>query len=668
MAVKGFIDGLDEMSTGRLCFEILDPIELSRYLRTIDKGIRSSDYELAFPHTYQYYAEPMVSFANSPDYLIIQIPIFLKYKFQPVMSLFSTDVVPVPYDAQTYVGQQNQFTEVQLKKGYFAVSSVQYVELSKEQLELCWKMRSTYYCEQAYLLISTEIKSCEAAIYFEMEAQVKIALCDFRYTKNKEYKPKILDTGDQFVLSNLPQPWILLCDKSQKPFVIPYSTYRIINHTELCECSLTAAYDYQINKAQVECEEDGHQDTEFVTYFAHNQAIVDVLNYTFQVQIISQITEGTSTLTEDIPSLNLPELQWYTPSEEELQRVYDNTASVVDVELSRFLGDIKDNIEEWRYTDIEEWVIAQKQFATFMKEGEWWQRMQFVTAILGALCWIVAILICICYKKMIIATILSSQKLEEFDLVKTIPTRAEAAPTLPPHVKPVLTLFPPESTKDEIPMTPQQIMSTITILIVLVVSILACALCMWKRFRFASNVLRSCFPWFPVSTYHRGIAKADLFVEITRISGAKSTWAHFTQIKCHPTLLKRAGYLNSRDINIFKHCCTTVMQVNWDNILIQDHMGKPITLPNLGRVSLWSSSDLFDINTTEQYHIRILGRVLDQIYDIPIDPALQQQQLAAIQAADYANAPHINPDPGLNKRPLNKCKLHRTMEPRPNNF
>ena len=29
MAVKGFIDGLDEMSTGRLCFEILDPIALS---------------------------------------------------------------------------------------------------------------------------------------------------------------------------------------------------------------------------------------------------------------------------------------------------------------------------------------------------------------------------------------------------------------------------------------------------------------------------------------------------------------------------------------------------------------------------------------------------------------------------------------------------------------
>ena len=476
-----------------------------------------------------------------------------------------------------------------------------------------------------------------------MEAQVKIASCDLRYTKNKEYKPKILGTGSQFVLSNLPQPWILLCEKSQKPFVIPYSTYRIINHTELCECSLTAAYDYQINKAQLRCEQGDQQDSDFITYFAHNQAIVDVLNDSFQVTINDQLKEGMSALTQDIPKLNLPKLKWYIPTEEELQRVYDNTAPVIDMELSRFLEDIRDNIEDRRYTDIEEWVIAQQQFFTYMKEGEWWQRMQFVLAILGALCWIVAILLCVCYKKMIIATILSSQKLEEFDLVKTVPTKADAAPTLPPHVQPVLTLFPPESDQDDIPMTPQQIMSTITVLIVVVACILAFALCIWKCFRLASNVLRSCFPWFLVSTYHRGIAKADIFVEITRVSGAKSTWAHFTQIKCHPTLLKRAGHLNSRDITIFKHCCTTVMQINWDQVWIQDHMGKAIVLPSLGRVSLWSSSDLFEINTNEQYHIRILGRVLDQIYDIPIDPALQQQHIAAIEAAEYVSAPPYQP-------------------------
>ena len=85
------------------------------------------------------------------------------------------------------------------------------------------------------------------------------------------------------------------------------------------------------------------------------------------------------------------------------------------------------------------------------------------------------------------------------------------------------------------------------------------------------------------------------------------------------------------------------MQVNWDQVLIQDHMGKAINLPSLGRVSLWSSSDLFEVNTNEQYHIRILGRVLDQIYDIPIDVALQQQQIVAIEAAEYVSAPPYQP-------------------------
>ena len=44
---------------------------------------------------------------------------------------------------------------------------------------MCWKLRGVYYCEQAYLMISKEIKLCEAAIYFEMSEEVKIANCDF---------------------------------------------------------------------------------------------------------------------------------------------------------------------------------------------------------------------------------------------------------------------------------------------------------------------------------------------------------------------------------------------------------------------------------------------------------------------------------------------------------
>ena len=137
LAIKGFIDGLDEMSTGRLCYEILDPIQLSRYLRTIEKDLTDShsNYTLVFQHTYQYYAEPMVSFSNSPDFLIIQVPIFLRYKFQLLMSLFSTDMVSIPYDTETYLGQHKQFTEIKLRMGFFTVSDSQYIELTEESFE-----------------------------------------------------------------------------------------------------------------------------------------------------------------------------------------------------------------------------------------------------------------------------------------------------------------------------------------------------------------------------------------------------------------------------------------------------------------------------------------------------------------------------------------------------
>ena len=64
LMIKGFLDGLDDLSTGRLCYEVLDPIMLSKYLRTIatDLDRSHSQYTLAFQHTYQYYAEPFIFF------------------------------------------------------------------------------------------------------------------------------------------------------------------------------------------------------------------------------------------------------------------------------------------------------------------------------------------------------------------------------------------------------------------------------------------------------------------------------------------------------------------------------------------------------------------------------------------------------------------------------
>ena len=75
-------------------------------------------------------------------------------------------------------------------------------------------------------------------------------------------------------------------------------------------------------------------------------------------------------------------------------------------------------------------------------------------------------------------------------------------------------------------------------------------------------------------------------------------------------------------------------------------MNTALRLPNLARVSCWFLSDLFDINSAEQYQIHILGCVLDQIYDIPVDNSLpnpQHQQIGSAATAESAPLDYVPP-------------------------
>ena len=235
----------------------------------------------------------------------------------------------------------------------------QYTLLSHKQLDLCIRLRTVYYCEQVYLLKSKEIPSCQAVIYFNMSLEQKASSCSFVYTQNKAYDPRIIDTGTQFILSNLPQPWILVCETSQRPFTIPYSTYRVINHTELHECALSAGYEYQINKAQVQCEDDVSPDSDFVTYFAYNHAIIDVLNASFHIDLPAQLQDSLDKLTEDIPQYNLPDLQWYQMVENQLPNVYDTETAVVQVDLIDMMHDVTADTKECMDRSNEEFLMAQ---------------------------------------------------------------------------------------------------------------------------------------------------------------------------------------------------------------------------------------------------------------------------------------------------------------------
>ena len=82
--------------------------------------------------------------------------------------------------------------------------------------------------------------TCMSAIYYDQGSDVKAKQCKTIITFDTIPESKILDAGDLLILSNLQKPWTIACKDVSRVLEIEYSTYRILNRSELCECSLTA--------------------------------------------------------------------------------------------------------------------------------------------------------------------------------------------------------------------------------------------------------------------------------------------------------------------------------------------------------------------------------------------------------------------------------------------
>ena len=121
------------MGTGRLTFQVLDPTEITQFLDAISHQLHTqrSSFELAFNHTYQYYTEPMVTFSNSHDQLLVIIPVLLCLNDQKDLTLYSIDTVPMPFDTETLDGKNNEYTFINKSYPYMAINQKNYIPLDK---------------------------------------------------------------------------------------------------------------------------------------------------------------------------------------------------------------------------------------------------------------------------------------------------------------------------------------------------------------------------------------------------------------------------------------------------------------------------------------------------------------------------------------------------------
>ena len=169
LALDDILIGIENLNSGYLTHHILDLQILGKYLEAVEDDLEETapEFEPVFTSIYQYYGNSLISFTNTIDDLLLQLPILIKLKVQVPMSLFSIKTAPVPIDAETYMGEKREYTQIILETELIALTETNYVPLTQAQISLCAKIGYMYYCEYAHLLKKRTEHTCMSAIYYD---------------------------------------------------------------------------------------------------------------------------------------------------------------------------------------------------------------------------------------------------------------------------------------------------------------------------------------------------------------------------------------------------------------------------------------------------------------------------------------------------------------------
>ena len=175
-ALDDTLIGIEHLNSGYLTHHILEPRTLAQYLEAVEDDLKETApaFEPVFTNVYQYYGNSLISFTNIIDNLLLQLPILIKLKVQVPMSLFSIETAPVPLDAETYLGEKREYTQIIPETELIALTENNYIPLTQAQISLCAKIGYMYYCEYAHLLKKCTEHTCMSAIYYDQCSDIKV--------------------------------------------------------------------------------------------------------------------------------------------------------------------------------------------------------------------------------------------------------------------------------------------------------------------------------------------------------------------------------------------------------------------------------------------------------------------------------------------------------------
>ena len=361
-----------------------------------------------------------------------------------------------------------------------------------------------------------------------MDAKTITKHCQAKFAANVEFTPKVLDAGETMVLFNLPRPWILLRGQEKQPTEIDFTTYKVVDRKEFCECSLTAG-SFQLDETLVKCtpEINSEADGRFKSYFAINKIIFDYLQAEKDVQLDSTVVQALSRLLDVKPEYDWMPLNWYV-NPDLPDNVINKQPSSVIADLMGVMEHIITEGEEEAYQSEIQYRNAQSEFKQFVKSAEGWRKFEFVSSILGMLALVALVIIAIFRSCIVESIILGSAVMDEYKFVNpSAPPACVKAFCLPPAYPNQIQFQPPtlpQNWGDKGAEGKQKLAAQMTewiITILIIITLLAILYTIFKKCRYVSSLPRVCFPLYPFSTILRGTARMDIFVEVVNLAWRK---------------------------------------------------------------------------------------------------------------------------------------------------
>ena len=414
------------------------------------------------------------------------------------MSLFSIETVPVPLDAETYIGDMREYTQIIPETEYIALTDNNYVPLTQAQISLCAKIGYTYYCEYAHLLKKCTEHTCMSAIYYDQESKIKANQCKTIVLFDKTPESKVLDTSNILILSNLQKPWTIACKDVSRVFEIEYSTYRILNS----ECSLTAG-NYLLSQTDTNCGDMPEaRDGYFTTYYAFNKIILDVIKVKFDIQIDDRTITQSTLLHDDIPGYNLLNLEFVLPpvnDDEDL--ILEEENPEIYTHLENVLVHMIDAQEVAIFKSQKDYVRNKQKLSEYICYAQMWQVLSVIFSYAAFTCDITLVITLIVffirYRKTMQAMLTAFITMNTSN--SSIPSAK--ANSISRTFPPLFTIKIPE--EEQIVEDLQEIgsMQLVVQVIMVIVCIIVAFIILYyccKKFRHMRTLFKHCFPFPPI--------------------------------------------------------------------------------------------------------------------------------------------------------------------------